>query len=109
MQVIIVFSMIFSILIALFAVQNAEIVTINLLWYQLSLSQAVIILGSALFGVLIMLPFDIFRAVKHKLKLMEMTGEIKRLKEDLEKLNAKDVSALENQELPQETEKEDGQ
>jgi len=81
--------MVFSVLIALFAVQNAEVVTISLLWYKLNLSQAVVILCSALFGVLIMLPFDIFRTVKHKLKLMEMSAEIKKLREEIARLENK--------------------
>ncbi|MHB1393130.1 MAG: LapA family protein [Clostridia bacterium] len=85
MQVIIVISMIFSVLIAFFAVQNAGIVIVNLLWYKVSLSQAVVILCSALFGVLIMLPFDVARTIKNKLKVMELSGEIKRLKEELKK------------------------
>jgi uncharacterized integral membrane protein len=83
MQVIIVISLIFSVLVAFFAVQNAGTVVINLLWYQLSLSQAVVILGSALVGVIIMLPFDVVRTIKYKLKLMELSGEVKRLKEQL--------------------------
>lgn len=85
MQVIIVISMIFSVLIAFFAVQNAGIVIINLFWYKVSLSQAVVILCSALFGVLIMLPFDVARTIKNKLKVMELSSEIKRLKEELKK------------------------
>ena len=85
MQVIIVVSMIFSVLIAFFAVQNAGVVVVNLLWYKVALSQAVVILGSALFGVLIMLPFDVARTIKHKLKVMELSGENKRLKDELKK------------------------
>jgi lipopolysaccharide assembly protein A len=85
MQVFIVFSLIFSVFIAFFAVQNAGVVAINLLWYTVSLSQAVVILCSALFGVLIMLPFDIARTIKNKLKVMELSGEIKRLKEEIKK------------------------
>jgi putative membrane protein len=85
MQVIIVISMIFAVLIAFFAVQNAGVVVINLLWHKVSMSQAVVILCSALLGVLIMLPFDAARAIKHKLKIMELNGEIKRLKEEVKK------------------------
>lgn len=85
MQIIIVFSMVFSVLIALFAVQNAEVVTISLLWYHIDLSQAVVILGSALIGVLIMLPFDVFRGVRNRLKLMDLQNEIKKLRDELEK------------------------
>ncbi len=95
MQVILVVSMVFSIIVALFAVQNAGIVVVNLLWYKVSLSQAVIILGSALIGVLIMVPFDIARTIKNKLKIMELSGENKRLKEELKKINAEKAAAAE--------------
>lgn len=96
MQAIIVISMVFSILIAFFAVQNAGVVEINLLWYKASLSQAVVILGSALFGVLVMLPFDVARTIKYKLKVMELSGENKRLKEELKKnVTDKDEAAKE--------------
>ncbi len=85
MQIIIVVSLVFAVFIAFFAVQNAGVVTINFLWYRLSMSQAVVILCSALIGVLIMLPFDVVRTVKNKLKIKELTSENKRLKEELKK------------------------
>lgn len=90
MQIIIVLSLLFSILVAIFAVQNSEIVTVNFLWMKTSLSQAVVILGSALVGVLIMIPFDFFRTVKHKLKIREMSIEIKKLKEENSKIKNTD-------------------
>ncbi len=96
MQAIIVISMVFSVLIAFFAVQNAGVVEINLLWYKANLSQAVVILGSALFGVLIMLPFDVARTIRYKLKMMDLSNENKRLKEELKKYDA------EKEALPQE-------
>lgn len=106
MQVIIVISMIFSVLIAFFAVQNAEVVNINLFWYKVSMSQAVVILCSALFGVLVMLPFDAARAIKNKLKIMELNSEIKRLKEELKKAaGAKEIIKDEKPELPEAGEK----
>ncbi len=83
MQFVIVISMIFAILIAIFALQNAAIITINLLWYKLNLSQAVVILGSALFGVLVMIPFDIVKRVKHGMKTSELNNQIRRLNEEL--------------------------
>jgi uncharacterized integral membrane protein len=91
-QVILVLSMVFSIIVALFAVQNAGIVVVKLLWYKVSLSQAVIILGSALVGVLIMVPFDVARTIKNKLKIMELSGENKKLKEELKKLTEPKVT-----------------
>ena len=103
MQIIIVLSLLFSILVAIFAVQNSEIVTVNFLWLRTSLSQAVVILGSALVGVLIMIPFDLFRAVKNKLKIREMSNEIKKLKEENAKLNNEDSIVPVTPESPVET------
>lgn len=111
MQIIIVLSLLFSILVAIFAVQNSEIVTVNFLWLRTSLSQAVVILGSALVGVLIMIPFDLFRAVKNKLKIREMSNEIKKLKEENAKLNNADtiVPVLAAPESPIETDSNEEQ
>ena len=89
MQVIIVVSLVFAVFIAFFAVQNAGVVVINFLWYKLSMSQAVVILCSALIGVLIMLPFDAVRTIKYKLKLKELSVENKKLKEELKKTDSK--------------------
>ncbi len=86
MQFIIVISMIFAIFIAIFALQNASVMTINFLWYKLNLSQAVVILGSALFGILIMIPFDIVKRVKNSMKVSELNSHIKKLNEELENL-----------------------
>lgn len=94
MQFIIIISMIFAILIALFALQNAAVITINFLWYKTNLSQAVVILSSALFGVLIMIPFDIAKRIKHSLKVSELNNQIKRLNDELNSI--KKESKLEN-------------
>lgn len=105
MQLTIVVSLVFAVFIALFAVQNAGVVAINFLWYTVSLSQAVVILCSALIGVLIMLPFDAVKTIKHKLKLKEMSGENKRLKEELKKLDSQKETVI--QEKPQTVEELD--
>ncbi|MDD2481477.1 MAG: LapA family protein [Lutispora sp.] len=83
MQFIIVISMIFALFIALFAIQNAAIITINLLWYKFNLSQAVVILASALFGILIMLPFDVAKRISHSIKINELNNKVKKLNEEL--------------------------
>jgi len=99
MQLTIVISLVFAVFIAFFAVQNAGVVVINFLWYTISLSQAVVILCSALIGVLIMLPFDAVRTIKYKFKLKELSGENKRLKEELKKVDSQKETAI--QEKPQ--------
>lgn len=94
MQLTIVISLIFAVFIALFAVQNAGVVVINFLWYKVSMSQAVVILCSALVGVLIMLPFDAIRTIKYKMKMKELTGENKRLKDELKKFETQKVNEI---------------
>lgn len=94
MQLTIVISLIFAVFIALFAVQNAGVVVINFLWYTISMSQAVVILCSALIGVFIMLPFDAIRTIKHKLKMKELTSENKRLRDELKKLEPQKVTDI---------------
>ena len=89
MRLIIIFSMAFSLLIAFFAVQNSAIVTVRFLWYSYSLSEAVVIIGSCLIGILIMIPFDIFRSLKNKLKIYELNNEIKGLKNLLNSSSSK--------------------
>lgn len=93
MQLTIVVSLVFAVFIALFAVQNAGVVVINFLWFEASMSQAVVILCSALVGVLIMLPFDAVRTIRNKLKLKELSGENKRLKDELKKLEPRKEEA----------------
>ncbi|MGI6584465.1 MAG: LapA family protein [Gracilibacteraceae bacterium] len=102
MQFTIVISLVFAVFIALFAVQNAGVVVINFLWYKISMSQAVVILCSALVGVLIMLPFDVIRRIKYKFKLKELSGENKRLKDEIKKIESeknqiKEPAVLEKQ------------
>jgi uncharacterized integral membrane protein len=95
MQITIVISLIFAVFIAFFAVQNAGVVVINFLWYKISMSQAVVILCSALIGVLIMLPFDAVRTIRHKLKLKELSGENKKLTEALKKAETEALNKTE--------------
>lgn len=101
MQLTIVISLIFAVFIAFFAVQNAGVVVINFLWFKASMSQAVVILCSALVGVLIMLPFDAVRTIRHKLKLKELSGENKRLKDELKKLEPKKEEPVSEKQLLQ--------
>ncbi len=92
MQFTIVLSMVFAIFIAVFALQNASVITINLLWYKLNLSQAVVILGSALFGILVMIPFDVVRRIRNSIKIAELKNKIKNLDQE--------ISILKNNEEP---------
>jgi uncharacterized integral membrane protein len=89
----IVLSLIFSIIVALFALQNAGMVMIHFLWYQINLSQAVVILGSTLVGVIIVMPFYLFKIVKYKIDFMELKSEMTGLKRELEEFKLKKQTA----------------
>lgn len=79
---VLILSLICSILIAIFAVQNASLVTIQLLWITKEVPLVLIILGSTFAGAIIMLLLAIWRELRLKLKLKQhQTDDI--LKYDL--------------------------
>lgn len=67
-MVVLILSLICSLLIAIFAVQNASLVTIQLLWITKEVPLVLVILGSAFAGALIMLLLAIWRELRLKLK-----------------------------------------
>ena len=81
-----VMSLLFAVIIAIFAVLNSDVVTIQLIFKKVELSQSVIILGSAAIGAIIAVFFGVFSKVKSSLKIRELKGEIKELETSLEKI-----------------------
>lgn len=67
-MVVLILSLICSLLIAVFAVQNATLVTIQLLWITKEVPLVLVILGSAFAGALIMLLLAIWRELRLKLR-----------------------------------------
>ena len=65
---VLILSLICSLLIAIFAVQNASLVTIHLLWVTKEVPLVLVILGSTLVGALIMLLLAIWRELRLKLR-----------------------------------------
>ncbi|GAB6154240.1 LapA family protein [Desulfosporosinus burensis] len=68
---VLILSLICSILIAIFAVQNASLVTIQILWITKEVPLVLIILGSTFAGAIIMLLLAIWRELRLKLKLKQ--------------------------------------
>jgi len=66
--VVLILSLVCSLLIAIFAVQNASLVTIQLLWITKEVPLVLVILGSAFAGALIMLLLAIWRELRLKLR-----------------------------------------
>ncbi len=94
MQLWFIMSLVFAVLIAFFAVLNSAMVTIQLGFWQMDLSQSVVILGSAAIGAIVATFFGIFNKLKTSLKNRELKNQVKELEGKIEKLQK------ENQDLP---------
>ena len=90
MQILFIFSLIFAILVSVFAVMNSEPVTIKLLWKQFEFSQAIVILGSAAFGAIIVAFLGIVNRVKASLKIRELQNKVKILEKEIEEIKPVD-------------------
>ncbi|SDG98456.1 LapA family protein [Desulfosporosinus hippei] len=67
-MVVLILSLICSLLIAVFAIQNAGLVTIQLFWVTRDVPLVLVILGSTFAGALVMLLLAIWRELRLKLK-----------------------------------------
>jgi len=81
--VVLILSLICSLLIAIFAVQNASLVTIQLLWITKEVPLVLVILGSAFGGALIMLLLAIWRELRLKLRRKQQRQKDEHLTNDL--------------------------
>lgn len=100
MQGTIIFGLIFAILIAIFAIQNASIVALNILMWEFEISLAVVVLGSIIFGALVIGIFSYFKQFQLKRKNRNLKLEIQAQQEELEDLkfeNRERETNLENQ------------
>lgn len=79
MQIGFILSLIFAILIAVFAVQNSTIVLVDFLFIQVEISQAIVILVSAALGAVIVTLLGIIRQIKLTLKNKELNKKVETL------------------------------
>lgn len=86
MQIWFIFSLIFSLIVAAFAVLNSEVVTIKFFWVNYELSQSAIILVSAVFGAAIAIFLGLFNKIKSSLKIRELTNNLKNAEKEIELL-----------------------
>lgn len=90
MQVYLVLALIFSIAIAVFAVQNATRVDITLLFWQIkNMSLVLVIFGSALIGALAAALFGAVKQFKSAKNLKSLMTEIESQTLEIEYLNKK--------------------
>ena len=113
MQFTFIFSLIFAVLVAVFALLNPGTVTVNVLFAKFQTSQAVVILFSAFLGAILVYLLDLVKKIKGNFKNKELekkvkslTSESEKLKEELENYKSENVDLMdENNQLKEELEK----
>ena len=73
MQLNVVLTLIFAIVIAAFALFNAAVVTVSFFFAKVELSLAIVIIGSALIGALIIWFFDAFKKLKTNKQIKDLS------------------------------------
>lgn len=88
MQFWFVVSLLFSIIIAIFAALNSNVVTIRMFFATYELSQSIVIILSAVVGAVIAIFFGLFGRIKSAMKVRELNSEIKYYKSKNEELSS---------------------
>ncbi|MGE5629343.1 MAG: lipopolysaccharide assembly protein LapA domain-containing protein [Solirubrobacterales bacterium] len=88
MQIWFIISLVFSLIIALFAALNSDVVTIRLIFAKYQLSQSLVIILSAAIGAIIAIFLGLFSKIKTKLKIRELNNEIKAANAKIAELKA---------------------
>ncbi|MFA5523119.1 MAG: LapA family protein [Tissierellales bacterium] len=86
MEVKFIISLIFAVLVAVFAIQNAGNVEINFLFTKFTISQAVVILSSAIVGAFIVVLLSLVKQIKQNMKIKQLNKEMGVVLEEKEKL-----------------------
>lgn len=84
-----IISLVFAILVAIFAIQNSSSVAIKFLFAEFSTSQALVILISTIIGAIIVTVLATITQVKSNLKIRNSTKTIARLEEENKILSQK--------------------
>ena len=91
-----IFVILVSIIVAIFALTNAEVMTVRLFFWTYQLSGSLVILISVALGALLVLVFGLYKSVKTKFTLRNLNNEVVSLKVSNENLNSKN-KALEQE------------
>ena len=91
-----IFVILVSIIVAIFALTNAKMMTVRLFFWTYQLSGSLVILISVALGALLVLVFGLYKSVKTKFTLRNLNNEVVSLKASNENLNSKN-KALEQE------------
>lgn len=100
MQILILLTLVFSLLVAVFALQNAYPVTVHFLGWKFEASLALVILFSVLAGALLFGFFGLARQARAKISSWQF-GKGKKVKKEEEKAQPNPKSAEETQTSPE--------
>ena len=89
MQYYLVSALVFSLMVAVFAIQNTEIVVVQFLTFQSSVSLVLVILGSAVVGALALFFLSLFRQVGSWMTIRQLTHQKEELEKQVKKLEEK--------------------
>lgn len=93
-----IFAILLSMVVAVFAVQNPVTVPLNFVFWDVSVSLVIVILGSFLIGILAGAIFLVLMKAKHYLYDKKRLEEIDKLQKEIEKLQ-EHVSMLEHAQM----------
>ncbi len=81
-----IITLLFAIIVALFAIQNANTVVINFLFGQFNMSLTLVILISAILGAIIVLLMGLVKQVRQNIKVKSLDNENQEMKEEIQNL-----------------------
>lgn len=84
-----IFSLIFSVFIGLFALRNGGPVSIDLFFTQITMSQALVIIASALLGALVIYFLNFFKILHFKKEIKTLNKKNETVDSDIQLLNDK--------------------
>lgn len=93
MQLFLISALVFSLLVAVFAVQNAVQVTVNFLFWNFQTSLVVVILSAAVIGALVMLSVAMFRQLSLTKKIKECEVRAKKLDVKVQELECRKTAS----------------
>ncbi|GAA0178052.1 hypothetical protein SH2C18_11720 [Clostridium sediminicola] len=89
MQLGFIFSLIFAIIITIFAIQNSAAVNINFLFTNVEISQALVIFVSAICGAIIVAILGFYKNLKVKISLKKANKDLKVIEDENNDLKSK--------------------
>lgn len=93
-QILFIVGLVFAIIITLFALTNSNVVVINLLFYRLKASQALIIFCSAALGAIIVTSLGLTKQFKLQNEIKKLKSENNNLTKKIEDLTNVDNDAI---------------